>query len=72
MTRHADAIADSEISFENAAGLYPAPWRIEINPGTNRAAIFDKSGALILRGMNTTKARVIIGAVNRDSRANAG
>lgn len=57
----------SEISRYNSR--WPGPWSIEVDPGTNRAAIFDRNKVLVMRGINVDKARVIIGAVNRDYRA---
>jgi hypothetical protein len=50
------------------AATYPAPWRIKLKPGTNRAAIFDNGDALVIAGMNLLKARIIVAAINRDHR----
>lgn len=57
----------SEISAANSR--WPAPWSIKVNLGTNRATIHDRNGVQIISGLNIEKARVIIGAVNRDDRS---
>ncbi len=43
---------------------FPAPWRVEIWPGTRRARVFDFYGSQIIAGMNIEKANIIVAAVN--------
>jgi hypothetical protein len=44
--------------------LYPAPWSVEVRPGTRRARVLDFYGNQIINGMNIEKAQIIVAAVN--------
>jgi hypothetical protein len=48
---------------------YPAPWRVEVKSGTNRAVIMDHGDSPVMSGVNILKARIIVAAVNRDHAA---
>jgi hypothetical protein len=47
---------------------HPTPWKAMVNPGLRRATIYDASGAMVLSGINNSKAAFIVQAANAYTR----
>lgn len=61
-----ERVIDEPVSDEVSRVMFPAPWRVYLNTGNNRARIVDASGETVISGMNILKARTIVAALNRD------